>query len=65
MKFHSPFSTTIIYYFDRFDPENGTSILDKVTAFPRSSTFIVTPEARRKYKDVIAKHPPWRYAEFD
>lgn len=46
----------------RFDPETGTSDFDLVTAFPRSSTIMVTPEARRKYKDVIAKHPPWKMA---
>jgi hypothetical protein len=47
----------------RFDPENGTSDLDRITAFPRTSTFLITPEARRKYKkDTIAKHPPWKFA---
>ena len=42
----------------RFDPE-GDSEFDKVTAFPRSSTIIVDPENRKKYKDVWAVKKPW------
>lgn len=37
----------------RFDGTND-NILDQVTAFPGSSTILVTPEARKKYKDTIA-----------
>jgi len=48
----------------RFDPkaaeEDGNEQdVARITAYPRSSTIIVTPESRKKYRDVIAKHPPW------
>lgn len=49
----------------RFDPENATSDMDKITAFPRSSSIMVSPEARKKWKDVIAKYPPWRTGKFE
>ena len=52
----------------RFDPEAAEEAgeeqdVARITAFPRSSTIIVNPENRRKYRDVPAKHPPWINAE--
>ena len=52
----------------RFDPvaaEEAGEEQDvaRITAFPRSSTIVVNPENRKKYKDVIAKHQPWFNAE--
>ena len=49
----------------RFDPEAAlaegrTGSLDTVTAWPRSSTILSTPEARKRYgKGVKAKHSPY------
>jgi len=48
----------------RFDPkaaeEDGNEQdVARITAYPRSSTIIVDPMNRKKYRDVIAKHPPW------
>ena len=48
----------------RFDPEAAEEAgeeqdVARITAYPRSSTIIVNPENRKKYKDVIAKHQPW------
>ena len=48
----------------RFDPENATSDLGRVTAFPRSSTILVSPEARKKWKPLKAKHDPWQNSEY-
>ena len=52
----------------RFDPEAAEEAgeeqdVARIPAYPRSSTIIVNPENRKKYKDVIAKHPPWFNAE--
>lgn len=52
----------------RFDPKAAEEAgeeqdVAKITAFPRSSTIIVNPENRKKYKDVIAKHQPWQNAQ--
>ena len=52
----------------RFDPKAAEEAgeeqdVARITAYPRSSTIIVNPENRRKYKDVIAKHPPWINAQ--
>lgn len=52
----------------RFDPkaaeEDGNEQdVARITAFPRSSTILVHPESRKKYRDVIAKHPPWINAQ--
>ena len=51
----------------RFDPESSPSKQDvgRITAFPRSSTILSTPEAQKKWKPVSAKHPPWRNSEKD
>jgi len=49
----------------RFDPEvaaaeGRTRLLDTVTAWPRSSAILSTPEARKRYgKGVKAKHSPY------
>ena len=52
----------------RFDPEVAEEAgveqdVARISAYPRSSTIVVNPENRKKYKDVIAKHPPWFNAE--
>ncbi len=49
----------------RFDPEGGSSRLDRVTAFPRSSTILSTPEAKKRWKEVKAKKSPWQYTRND
>ena len=51
----------------RFDPDSSASKLDvdRISAFPRSSTILSTPEARKKWKSVTAKHSPWRNSEND
>ena len=54
----------------RFDPEAAVEAgeeqdVARITAYPRSSTIIVNPENRKKYRDVIAKHPPWLNAGDD
>ena len=48
----------------RFDPDAALEAgeeqdVARITAYPRSSTIVVNPESRKKYRDVIAKHPPW------
>jgi len=49
----------------RFNPDEAkaqgnTSPLATVTAYPRSSTILSTPEARKRYgKGYQAKHDPW------
>ena len=49
----------------RFDPSTATSEIGRVTAFPRSSTILSTPEAKKKWDPVKAKHSPWRNSEND
>ena len=51
----------------RFDPDAAEEAgeeqdVARITAYPRSSTIIVNPENRKKYRDVIAKHQPWANA---
>ena len=49
----------------RFDPEQSTARgetgpLSTITAYPRSSTILTTPEAKKRYgKGYKAKHSPW------
>jgi len=49
----------------RFDPTNATSDLGKISAFPRHSTILVTPESRKKWKPFKAKHSPYQNSEND
>lgn len=49
----------------RFDPTTSTSDLGKISAFPRSSTILVSPEARKKWKPFKAKHSPYRNSQKD
>ena len=49
----------------RFDPSQATQSIGRVTAFPRSSTILSTPEAKKKFSPVIAKRPPWKNSEND
>ena len=49
----------------RFDPSTATSDLGKITAYPRQSTLLVTPEARKKWKPVKAKHSPYKNSKND
>ena len=49
----------------RFDPSQATHELGRITAFPRSSTILSTPEAKKKWSPVIAKRAPWKNSEND
>eukprot|EP00096_Caligus_rogercresseyi_P012049 TRINITY_DN493_c0_g2_i1.p1 TRINITY_DN493_c0_g2~~TRINITY_DN493_c0_g2_i1.p1 ORF type:complete len:249 (+),score=63.94 TRINITY_DN493_c0_g2_i1:11-757(+) len=42
----------------RFDPKESHP-LHAVSAYPRSSTIITTPETKRKYKGHVPKHSPY------
>uniref|UniRef100_A0A0K2UD89 Large ribosomal subunit protein mL50 n=1 Tax=Lepeophtheirus salmonis TaxID=72036 RepID=A0A0K2UD89_LEPSM len=42
----------------RFDPSDDHP-LHKVSAYPRSSTIIMNPESKRKFKGVRTKHSPF------
>ena len=44
----------------RFDPSDEGKF--GISAFPRSNTIMVTPEARKKYKDIISEHDAWKYS---
>lgn len=53
-------------YAKRFDPDDdGDSEFDRITAFPTSSTIIVDPENRKKYRDRAAARPPWTNSQKD
>jgi len=49
----------------RFDPTTSTSDLGKITAFPRHSTLLVSPESRKKWKPYKAKHSPYKNSKND
>jgi len=49
----------------RFDPTTSTSDLGKISAFPRHSTILVSPESRKKWKPFKAKRSPYKNSEND
>jgi len=49
----------------RFDPTSATSDLGKISAFPKHSTLLVSPEARKKWKPFKAKGSPYKNSEND
>lgn len=49
----------------RFDPTTATSDLGKISAFPRNSSLLVTPESRKKWKPVMAKRSLYKNSKDD
>lgn len=49
----------------RFDPNTATCAIGKTSAYPRESTILVTPEARKRFTAIKAKHSPYRNSEDD
>jgi hypothetical protein len=49
----------------RFDPSIATSDMGRISAFPRCSTILVSPEAQKKWKPFKAKHSPYKNSKSD
>ena len=40
----------------RFDPDTSSNDLGRITAYPKHSTILVTPEAQKKWKSYTPKN---------
>ena len=50
----------------RFDPDTSTNDIGRISAFPRMSTILVSPEAQKKWPNPYkAKHSPYKNSKDD